>query len=359
MALTLFDFGWDEEWQAVREAAGFEELLPGRVIAQHRIAFRVRLEEGERSVQLPGRMRREAASPADLPAVGDWVLVKRRGDMQGLIQVLLPRRTKLSRKVAGMQIEEQVLAANLEMVWIACGMDGDFNLRRIERYVAMAHESGATPLVVLTKRDLSDDPDAQIGLVRQAVESCTVVSVSAAMEEGKEQLERFARPAATVAILGSSGVGKSTIVNWLAGEKLMEVGRVREADGKGRHTTSRRELLRLDSGLLVIDTPGMRELALWESQRGLGTSFPDVEAVAGECRFRDCGHREEPGCAVREAVARGFLEATRVGSYLKLKSEQSSLTARLEQRARAERKGKAGGRPRPEQDIEDAKNLDD
>ena len=359
MTLTLSDFGWDEEWQAVREAAGFEGLLPARVIAEHRNALRVRLEEGEFTVRLPRRMRREAASSADLPAVGDWILVRRRGDTQGVIQVLLPRRTKLSRKVAGMQIEEQVLAANLDMVWIACGMDGDFNLRRIERYVAMAHESGATPLVVLTKRDLSHDPDAQIGLVRQALESCTVVSVSAGTDEGKEQLERFACPGTTVAILGSSGVGKSTIVNWLAGEELMEVGRVREADGKGRHTTSRRQLLRLDSGLLVIDTPGMRELSLWESRRGLATSFADVEAVAGECRFRDCGHREEPGCAVREAVTQGLLEATRVASYLKLKSEQSSLIARLEQRTRAVRKGKAGGRPRPEQDIEDAENIED
>lgn len=352
MALTLSDYGWDEEWQAAREAAGFAELRPGRVIAEHRNAYRVWCEQGEITARVSRRLRREATAAAGLPAVGDWVLVElelRDQEQEGaLIAALLPRRTTLSRRASGERAVEQVLAANLDMVWIACGMDRDFNLRRIERYVAVAHASGATPLVVLTKRDLSEDPEAQIERVKHAVESCAVVAVSAIAEEGKEGLERFARPATTAAILGSSGVGKSTLVNWLAGEELLKVGRVRERDGKGRHTTSHRELLRLDSGFLVIDTPGMRELALWVAQVGLEASFADVEAFAVQCRFRDCGHGDEPGCAVREAAAQGFLEASRLASYLKLKSEQAGLSAALEERARADakRKGKAPGRRR-------------
>jgi ribosome biogenesis GTPase / thiamine phosphate phosphatase len=323
-------------------------LEPARVAVEHRGAYLLYTARGERPAELSGRLRHAAAARDDLPAVGDWVAVRdgvgdRPDPVAGapsgpaLIQAVLPRRTKFSRMAANDhgQTIEQVVAANVDVVFLTAGLDGDLNVRRLERYLTLGWESGAEPVVVLTKTDLCEDVEAAVLEVESVAIGVPVHPVSNVTGEGVAELESYFGGDRTVAALGSSGVGKSSLVNRLAGEELMATGGLR-ADGRGRHTTTNRQLLLLPAGGLFLDTPGMRELRLWESEEGLAAAFDDVTAAAARCRFADCAHESEPGCAVRGAVADGTLDPERLASWRKLQGELRRLALKQDARLRSE-----------------------
>lgn len=339
--MDLQHLGWGDDF--ARHFATHREcgLRPGRVAVQHRDHYRLLAADGERDGAVTGRFRHEAASPADFPAIGDWVAFE-QPDAPGppggvLIHAVLPRRSRFSRRAAGTVPYEQVLAANVDYLFLMTGLDGNYSVRRIERYVTQAWESGAVPVVLLNKSDLCADPESAVDEVRQAVIGVDVHAVCAGDGEGCQALSPYLRAGRTIAVVGSSGVGKSTLVNRLLGGERMRVTAVRAGDSRGRHTTSRRELLSIDGGALLIDTPGMREFGLWgdDEDGGAGESFDDLEALARQCRFADCGHGAEPGCAVRAAVEAGALDPGRLANWLGMARE----VARQRQRER-ERDGR-------------------
>ncbi|HEX3290166.1 MAG TPA: ribosome small subunit-dependent GTPase A [Gaiella sp.] len=328
----LTTLGWDDALAEQFAPYATEGLIPGRVAVQHRGAYDVVTEPGELRCDVAGRLYDESRSPADLPAVGDWVAVAARAEEDaGTIQAVLPRRTKFSRKTAWQAAEEQVLAANVDVVFIVTSLNEDLSLRRLERYLILARESGAEPVVLLTKSDLSDDPSAALAAVGSVAADVPVHALSSTTGEGLDAVRSHLRPGVTAALLGSSGVGKSTLVNTLAGEELLATQELRD-DGQGRHTTTRRELVQLPGGALVIDTPGMRELQLWIADEALEETFDDVTSLFEHCRFSDCSHESEPGCAVKAALADGTLPPERWTSYLKLEAEMAALERRLDKR---------------------------
>ncbi|MCZ7588282.1 MAG: ribosome small subunit-dependent GTPase A [Gaiella sp.] len=332
----LTTLGWDDVLAEQFETHAAAGLAPGRVAVQHRGAYDVLTEHGELRCDVAGRLYEESRSPADLPAVGDWVAVAPRAEeAAGTIQAVLPRRTRFSRKTAWQAAEEQVLAANVDVVFIVSSLNEDLNLRRLERYLILGRESGAQPVVLLTKSDLTDDAEAALAAVRSVAADVPVHALSSLTGEGVDAVRAHLRPGVTAALLGSSGVGKSTLVNTLAGEELLDTQELR-SDGQGRHTTTRRELVQLPGGALVIDTPGMRELQLWVADEALEETFDDVTSLFQHCRFSDCSHESEPGCAVKEALADGTLAPERWDSYLKLEAELAALERRLDKRAQSE-----------------------
>jgi ribosome biogenesis GTPase / thiamine phosphate phosphatase len=332
----LTALGWDDAFAEEFEPFARAGSIPGRVAVQHRGAYDVLTEHGELRCDVPGRLYDEAASPADLPAVGDWVAVAPRPEEHaGTVQAVLSRRTKFSRKTAWQAAEEQVLAANVDVVLIVSSLNEDLNLRRLERYLTLAWESGARPVLVLTKADLAGDVPGGVAAVESVAFGAPVHAISSVTGDGLDALRAHLAPGVTAALLGSSGVGKSTLVNTLAGEELLETREIRD-DGKGRHTTTRRELVQLPGGALVIDSPGMRELQLWTADDGLEEAFEDVTELFAHCRFSDCAHESEPGCAVKEALAAGTLAPERWESYLKLQRELAHLERRLDRRAASE-----------------------
>jgi ribosome biogenesis GTPase len=332
----LTTLGWDDTLAEQFEPLAGDDLVPGRVAVQHRGAYDVLTELGELRCDVAGRLYEESGSPADLPAVGDWVAVAARaGEGAGTIQAVLPRRTKFSRKTAWQAAEEQVLAANVDVVFLVTSLNEDLNLRRLERYLILARESGAQPVVLLTKVDLTADPEPALAAVRSVAADVPVHALSGVTGEGVDAVRAYLRPGVTAALLGSSGVGKSTLVNTLAGDERLETQELR-SDGQGRHTTVRRELVQLPGGALVIDTPGMRELQLWVADEALEETFDDVTSLFEHCRFSDCSHESEPGCAVKAALADGTLPQERWDSYLKLEAELAHLERRLDKRAQAE-----------------------
>ena len=341
--VSLDDLGWRQPFALAFQAlGGARGLVPGRVVLQQRGRYAVLTDAGEVSAELENRFRKTAASAADLPCVGDWVALRppSAGGALGTVCALLPRLTKFSRKAAGVDHTEQVLAANVDTIFIAMGLDGDFNVRRLERYLTVAWASGGRPVIVLTKADLCrpDELSARIAEVAAIAPQVTVVATSvlsdggASTAEAVDAVSPFLGPGETVVLLGSSGVGKSTLVNALLQQDVLRTGEVRPSDSRGRHTTTQRQLFRIRGGALVIDTPGIRELQLWNAKAGFDLSFADVDSFATRCRFRDCRHENEPDCAVVAAVGRGELPAERMASFNKLKAEQ----------------GGAGGRADPE-----------
>jgi ribosome biogenesis GTPase len=348
--LNLNDLGWTDGHTTDFEPHAAAGLVPARVSEQHRGAYVVLAEDGELRADLAGRLEHEAAGAGDLPAVGDWVAVAPRSDEgAATIHAVLPRRTKFSRKVAWSATEEQVLAANIDTVFLVTSLNDDFNLRRLERYLTLAWESGAQPVIVLTKTDLCADVLGRVLEVEAIAFGVPVHPISSITGDGLELVRSHLAPGRTIALLGSSGVGKSTLVNTLAGEELLAVREIRESDGEGRHTTTHRQLVLLPGGGLVLDTPGMRELQLWESSDGLGEAFSDIEALTAGCRFTDCAHRTEPGCAIRAALEDGTLEHGRWASYQKLQRELAHLERRLDKRAQSEERkrwAKAGAEAR-------------
>ena len=332
MTLDLESLGWDASFADAFQPFDQDGLAPARVAVQHRSEYVVYTELGEFRAELTGKLRHDE----EQPAVGDWVAVALRPDEgRATIQAVLPRRSAFTRKVAWAETKPQVVAANVDVVFVVCGLDMNYNVRRIERYLTLAWESGAQPVVLLTKADLCDDVDAHVYEVESIAFGVPVHSVSAPRGDGVESVRAYVSHGKTAALLGSSGVGKSTLVNALVGEEILATQDVRE-DGRGRHTTSHRQLVPLPDGGLVLDTPGMRELQLWDADSGLEATFQDVETLAGRCRFTDCEHRREPDCAVRAALADGTLDAERLESWRKLQRELERLAKKQDGRARSE-----------------------
>jgi ribosome biogenesis GTPase len=296
-------------------------LMLGRVSIVYRDEYRLYTASGEARAEAMGALLYRAQGPADLPAVGDWVACKAVRPGEAVIHDVLPRATQFSRRAAGQQEREQVLAANIDLVLIVCGLDRDYSVPRIERYLTLAHESGAQAAVVLNKSDLCADVSSRINEVERIARGVPVMSICARSMGDVEPVLRITRAGWTIALLGSSGAGKSTLVNRLLGEERQRVQEVRESDGRGRHTTTRRELLPLPGGGALIDTPGLRELQLWAGHRSLDSAFDDVAELAVGCRYRNCSHTAEDGCAVRAALACGELDMDRWESYCKLRAE--------------------------------------
>lgn len=308
-------------------------LVPARVAVQHRGTYVVYSEHGELDGEPAGRLRHEE----ELPTVGDWVAVRPLpGEARATIHAVLPRRTAFSRKTPWTTVREQVLAANVDVVLLVSSLDRDLSLRRLERYLATAWESGCRPAIVLTKLDLCEDAAVRIAEVEAMAFGVPVHAVSGVTGEGLAELEAYLDAGRTIALLGSSGVGKTTLVNRLLGEERLAVAETRASDGRGRHTTTRRELVPLPGGALVLDTPGLKELQLWDADAGVEETFADVAALAANCRFSDCGHDGEPGCAVLLAIRTGELDGARLASYRKLQRELAALHRKQDRRAAAD-----------------------
>jgi ribosome biogenesis GTPase len=341
MSLSLEDYGWSDFFAAEFAPFADEGFEAGRVFLQHSRIYALYTESGEAEAETTGRLRFNARGAEDLPAVGDWVVI-RRGSEEGKAKIheVLPRRSKFSRKSAGRETEEQIVAANVDTVFLVSGLDNDYNPRRVERYLIMAWESNAEPVVVLNKADLIEDAESKREEIERVAPGVPVLLLSAKRGEGIEQLLPYIGRGRTVALMGSSGVGKSTIVNRLLGSEVQRTQDVRLSDARGRHTTTHRELFLLASGGLVLDTPGMRELQLLVSERGLRETFEDIEEVAAQCRFGDCRHEGEPGCAVREALETGTLDSSRYQNYRKMQAEMRHAATLVDQRKAQEEKSR-------------------
>jgi ribosome biogenesis GTPase / thiamine phosphate phosphatase len=330
----LAGLGWTAELEEDMETYAAAGLFPGRVVAEHRAGYVVRDGEADLLCRARGKLHDGAAVGGLLPAVGDWVAVQPLGPERGVVEAVLTRRTAISRQEAFKGSGEQVLAANVDVVLLVMGLDNDYNIRRLERYLTTAWDSGASPALVLTKLDLCRDPTIVVEAESVAM-GVPVVAVSNVTGEGLDTLEGMLPAAETVVLIGSSGVGKSTLINRLIGDERLATNGLR-ADGRGRHTTRHRELFELPGGALLIDTPGLRELQLWQGD--VDEAFADVVELAAECRFSDCGHETEPGCAVRSAIATGRLDAERLKAYRKLQRELASIAGRRDRRLWAENK---------------------
>ena len=337
--MDLERIGWTPSRADAFVPHAADGLVPGRVSLEHTHIYRVLTAEGEVLARVAGRLRHQASGRSDFPAVGDWVALE--SDSAGSdarIRAVLPRHSRFSRRAAGDPTEEQIVAANIDTVFLVGGLDGDFNPRRIERYLFVASESGAIPVVLLNKADLVEAPEAMANEVRALAPGVAVHAVSCRVDGSLDVLREHLAPGTTAALLGSSGVGKSTIVNRLIGFDLLRTRDVRVADSRGRHTTTSRQMVLLPEGGVLIDTPGMRELQLWETGEALAGTFGDIDALAGACRFRDCQHRQEPGCAVRAATDAGELDAGRLASYHKLQEEQAHHARQVDERAQLDEK---------------------
>lgn len=334
---TIEALGWDAGWTAIFTPFAAQGHRPARVVAVHRDTAVVRDGDGDRSAQVSGAFRYEALAASDFPTVGDWVALD-----SGVIAAVMPRRSVFkrmaadgTRRVAGLD-DEQVMASNVDVALLVAGLDNDFNLRRIERYLAVAWSSGVAPVVVLNKADLANDLDGRLVAVEAIAPGVPIVAVSAQTGTGLDALRAQLRPGMTAAILGSSGVGKSTLVNALLREDRQKTAPVRGSDSRGRHTTTHRELFELPGGSLLVDTPGIRALEVLGAEEGVEQSFDDVIELASACRFSDCRHTGEPGCAVRAAIADGRLTEERLDSHRKLEREVARTAMQADPRARAE-----------------------
>ena len=338
--MSLSRWGWNSYFEAMwNEAGSGEDAVPARVVAQHRACWRIAGAFGECLAGPSGKLRLAAEAGADWPAVGDWVAVEKSGLADvALVRAVLPRRSQFTRKAPGRKIEEQVMAANVETALVISALDGDANPRRAERYIAQCWEFGVRPVLILNKADACENAHEKAAEMERVALSIPVHIVSARTGHGLEEVERLLRPGDTLVMLGSSGAGKSTLTNRLLGQALQKVNEVRASDGRGRHTTTTRELFALPCGALLIDTPGLRELQLWNGEEGLAQTFADIHSLAERCRFTNCGHQAEPGCAVQAAVQAGTLPLGRLENQRKLAREQEFLRRKVDPEARSNEK---------------------
>jgi ribosome biogenesis GTPase len=338
----LRTLGWNADVEAIFANQAASGLVPGRVSLEHNQVYRVLTEAGEWMAEAAGRVKYEADGRDDLPAVGDWVgLRPPSAGGRAVIRSILPRRSRFSRKVAGRQMAEQVVAANIDTVFLVSSFDAPSKPRSVERYLVLARQSGADAVVVLNKADLVDDVTSPVGQIVAVAQGTPVHAVSAHDGRGFEWLEMYLGLGRTVALLGPSGAGKSAIVNRLVGHELLATGEVRAWDSRGRHTSVHRQLVVLERGGVLIDTPGMRELQLWDVDGGVDEIFADLTLLGESCRFRNCRHDKEPGCAVKAAMESGQLDEARYKSFLKLAREQEAFQRRHDEQAQSETKRQA------------------
>jgi len=337
--MDLHVLGWNDFFQQHWKAYAGRGLQPGRVVEEQKEAYRVLGESGEMAAEVTGRLRHEAADRSAFPVVGDWVAMDAlQSEGKARIHQVLPRRSTLSRKAAGERVAEQILAANVDVAFVVMSLNADLNARRLERYLGAIWESGALPIVLLSKADLSRDPQGAAQCIAARAPGVDIHVLSARTGEGLDALAHYLEPGRTVVFLGSSGVGKSTLINTLLGSDSQKTLEIRDGDDRGRHATTYRRLFVLHGGGLLIDTPGMRELQLWGADTGLDDAFDEIGALSADCHFRNCSHDTEPGCAVLEAIVNGTLDQDRLVNYRKLRREQQFLERRRDLAAQAEQK---------------------
>lgn len=339
--LDMNSLGWNSKWEAAFAELGLKDVEPGRIVADHGHKYRVITKRGEGWAEMSGKLLHEITDRSDHPAVGDWIALRyfSESEKDGIIHGILPRSSRISRRAAGSVPVEQMIAANVDVLLLVAALNFDFNLRRLERYLVMAWNSGASPVILLSKADLCEDPEHFVRETENIAPGVPVIAVSAIKDQGREELESLLRPGMTIALTGSSGAGKSTILNWLAGEEMQLTQGIRENDSRGRHTTTHREMFVLPQGAVMIDTPGMRELQLWDDAGGGWSEvFTDIEEFASQCRFGDCRHEREAGCAVQEALRNGELERKRFDNYRKTQRELKYQASKEQTRQRNERK---------------------
>ena len=331
--MNLESLGWNSFFAQNFDRHFPQEYTVGRVAQEQKNIYIIYTEFGEIAAEISGKMHYRAAGRTDFPAVGDWVVITyRNGETKATIHDVLPRKSKFSRKIAGKQTNEQIIATNIDTVFLVSGLDRDFNLRRIERYLILVWESGASPIIILNKADLCDEIEARILEVESIAPYIPIIVLSAIENQGLDALLPYLGCGKTVALIGSSGVGKSTITNQLAQQEIQAVNSLRK-DERGRHTTTHRELIVLPSGGLLIDTPGMREIQFWNGSEGFQETFSDINELANSCRFRNCQHDLEPGCAVQAAILNGSLDERRFDSYQKLQQELKYMERKRDRKA--------------------------
>jgi len=333
--VNLNQLGWDGDFEnQFLELAMSDELIPARVVRENKERYELISETGTLTATVSGLFSFNAVAKSDYPAVGDWVIINVLiEESKAIIHKLLPRRSQLTRKVAGTKTDEQVIAANIDTVFVIVGLDTEFNLRRIERYLTQIRASGADPVILLNKADLCDDPMRYLIEASSISEDAPVYYLSAINDNDFSYIEKHLTEGRTASFIGSSGTGKSTIINRLLGSDQLKTGDVSDAISKGRHTTTWRELIILPNGGIVIDTPGMRELQLWADEETLSDSFQDIEELISNCRFRDCRHETEPGCAILQAIESNELDRKRFSNYLKMSDEIHGLDSRRSKRS--------------------------
>lgn len=354
----LTSHGWSAALQSQFEPFAAQGLVPARVILQQRGLWGLATEAGERRARVSGKLASEAEA-GGLPVAGDFVAASLAGEEDfGLIHHVLPRKSAFTRKAAGPAGGVQVVAANIDVAFVTASLNGNINARRLERYLASAWASGAAPVVLLTKADLADDAEARVSAVEAVAVGAPVLAVSALTGEGLDTVREHLGAGVTAVLVGSSGVGKSTLVNALLGQERMDTGAIREDDARGRHTTSHRELILLPGGGLLLDTPGMRELGLWDAEEGVAQAFEDIEALARQCRFTDCSHGNEPGCAVRAAMEAGDLDEDRWRAFQKLGRELAFEARKEDPALRAANRRLWAGRAKANRAREKARGWD-
>ncbi len=343
--MKLIDLGWDSDYESHFMEFNNDGYIPARVVSQHRNNYSLFYENGTINARLSGRICYSASKKNQLPVVGDWVAIKITDDeIQAIIYGVLPRKTSFVRKlpisggrkirngvITGGVTEEQVIVSNVDIVFIVIGLDDNFNVQRVERFLTLAHNSGARPVIILNKSDCCDCLDDYRDKVQNVASGISIHSVSAMNNIGMDAFNQYLQPGKTVVFLGSSGVGKSTITNHLLGKALQKTSETSRSTGKGRHTTTSSQLIVHESGCMIIDTPGLRELQLWCNEDALEESFEDVTSIIHSCKYRDCKHNAEPGCAIKQALADGILDPKRLDSYNKLYLELQRLNRRLKQ----------------------------
>lgn len=337
--MTLERFGLDERIERARLENGLEGFALGRIVAEHRERYVAATEDGETDAEVTGSLRFSARSREDFPAVGDWVALAPCGPEFALVQAILPRRSTLFRQAVDQRGERQIIAANIDHAFLVQALDRDFSANRLERYLTLCHASGVSPIAVLTKTDLVDE--ARLGGVldgiRQRLPAVTVVALSNRTRDGFEDLERLVEKGRTYCLLGSSGVGKSTLLNNLSGRMAARTGAISESTGKGRHVTTRRELVVLENGAILIDNPGMREVGIADAGEGLEAAFASIAELGRRCRFKDCTHVHEAGCAVQEALEAGTLSRESWENWRKMEREREHFESSSLERRRKDR----------------------